>query len=96
MAIDLSPQNWDLSRDRVDRDVRPVPCLWMVLRSRIIVLQFKGTYTLIMPPYQNDITLNEAVPAEMADHLIAAGVHGIIVVGTIGNTARKRWEDALA
>lgn len=47
-------------------------------------MQFEGIYTPVITPYHADFTLNEAALAETVDHLIGAGVHGIIVAGTTG------------
>jgi len=47
-------------------------------------MQFEGIYTPIVTPYFADFSLNEAALAQTVDHLIAAGVHGIIVAGTTG------------
>jgi len=47
-------------------------------------MQFEGIYTPLVTPYHADFSLNEAALAATVDHLIAGGVHGIIVAGTTG------------
>ncbi len=47
-------------------------------------MRFEGIYTPLVTPYHDDFTLNEAALADTVEHLIGAGVHGIIVAGTTG------------
>ena len=47
-------------------------------------MQFDGIYTPLVTPYRDDFTLHGAALAETVEHLISAGVHGIIVAGTTG------------
>ncbi|MDE0096409.1 MAG: dihydrodipicolinate synthase family protein [Gammaproteobacteria bacterium] len=47
-------------------------------------MQFDGIYTPLVTPYREDFTLHGAALAETVEHLISAGVHGIIVAGTTG------------
>ena len=47
-------------------------------------MRFEGIYTPLITPYHADFTLNEAALAETVEHLIAAGVQGLIVAGTTG------------
>ena len=47
-------------------------------------MQFEGIYTPLVTPYFADFTLNEDALAQVVDHLITSGVHGIIVAGTTG------------
>ena len=42
-------------------------------------MQFEGIYTPLVTPYHEDFSLNEAALVETVEHLIAAGVHGIVV-----------------
>jgi len=59
-------------------------------------MRFEGIYTPLVSPYRADFTLNEAALTETIEHLIAAGVHGIIVAGTTGEyyaqTAAERMD----
>lgn len=47
-------------------------------------MQFEGIYTPIVTPYHKDFSLNEDALAQTVEHLIAAGVNGIIVAGSTG------------
>lgn len=47
-------------------------------------MKFEGIYTPLITPYHGDFSLNEAALAAQVDHLVDAGVHGIIVAGTTG------------
>ncbi|MEM7690796.1 MAG: dihydrodipicolinate synthase family protein [Pseudomonadota bacterium] len=47
-------------------------------------MQFEGIYTPIVTPYNDDFSCNDAALAQTVEHLIAAGVHGIIVAGSTG------------
>jgi len=58
-------------------------------------MQFEGIYTPIVTPYHKDFSLNEASLAETVEHLIGAGVHGIIVAGTTGEYYAQTAEERL-
>ena len=47
-------------------------------------MRFEGIYTPIVTPYHDDFSLNEDALAQTVEHLISAGVHGIIVAGSTG------------
>ncbi len=47
-------------------------------------MRFDGIYTPIVTPHRDDHSIDRDRFAEVAEHLIAAGVHGIIVAGTTG------------
>lgn len=57
-------------------------------------MQFEGIYTPLVTPYHTDYSVNEPALAETVEHLVAAGVNGIIVAGTTGEyyaqTAQER------
>ena len=57
-------------------------------------MRFEGIYTPLVTPYHADFTCNETALAQTVEHLIGAGVHGIIVAGTTGEyyaqTAQER------
>ena len=57
-------------------------------------MQFEGIYTPLVTPYHADFSVNEAALADTIEHLIAAGVNGIIIAGTTGEyyaqTAQER------
>lgn len=48
-----------------------------------------------MTPYHPDFSLNEAALAETVEHLIAAGVHGIVVAGSTGEYYAQTPEERL-
>jgi 4-hydroxy-tetrahydrodipicolinate synthase len=47
-------------------------------------MQFEGIYTPIVTPYHPDYSLNADALAATVEHLVGAGVHGIVVAGTTG------------
>jgi 4-hydroxy-tetrahydrodipicolinate synthase len=47
-------------------------------------MQFEGIYTPVVTPYNEDFSLNKRQFEKAIEHLIASGVHGIIVAGTTG------------
>ena len=47
-------------------------------------MRFEGIYTPIVTPYRDDHSIDRDRFAEVAEHLIAAGVHGIVLAGTTG------------
>jgi 4-hydroxy-tetrahydrodipicolinate synthase len=47
-------------------------------------MQFEGIYTPVVTPYHDDHSLNEPALAAVIEHLISAGVNGLIVAGTTG------------
>lgn len=59
-------------------------------------MHFEGIYTPLVTPYNDDFSLKEAALAETVEHLIASGVHGIVVAGSTGEyyaqTAEERLE----
>ncbi|WP_298294328.1 dihydrodipicolinate synthase family protein [uncultured Litoreibacter sp.] len=59
-------------------------------------MQFEGIYTPIVTPYFDDFTVNEAALAQTVDHLVGAGVHGIIVAGSTGEYYAQTMEERVA
>lgn len=59
-------------------------------------MKFEGIYTPVITPYNADYSLNKDGFADVLEHLIGAGVHGLIVAGTTGEyyaqTAKERVE----
>lgn len=47
-------------------------------------MKFEGIYTPIVTPFLDDYSCNKTALAETVEHLISAGVHGIIVAGSTG------------
>ena len=59
-------------------------------------MQFEGIYTPIVTPYFGDFSVNEAALAQTVEHLISAGVHGIIVAGSTGEYYAQSMEERVA
>ena len=47
-------------------------------------MKFEGIYTPVVTPFNEDFSINHDCLAEVIEHLIDAGVHGIILAGTTG------------
>ena len=47
-------------------------------------MRFEGIYTPIVTPFYDDFSCNEDALEQTVEHLIKAGVHGIIVAGSTG------------
>lgn len=58
-------------------------------------MQFEGIYTPLVTPYHADFSLNDAALSATVDHLIGAGVHGIIVAGTTGEYYAQTMEERI-
>ncbi len=56
-------------------------------------MQFEGIYTPLITPYHDDFSVNEVALADTVEHLIAAGVHGLIVAGTTGEYYAQTHEE---
>ena len=58
-------------------------------------MQFEGIYTPLVTPYHDDYSLNTEALAQIVDHLITSGVHGIIVAGTTGEYYAQSPEERI-
>lgn len=58
-------------------------------------MRFDGIYTPLVTPYHDDFTLNGAALAATVDHLVNAGVHGLIVAGTTGEYYAQSGEERI-
>jgi len=58
-------------------------------------MRFEGIFTPIVTPYHDDFSLNEPALDETVEHLIAAGVHGLIVAGTTGEYYAQSPEERI-
>jgi len=47
-------------------------------------VQFEGIYTPVVTPHNEDFSINFKAFAATIEHLIASGVHGLIIAGTTG------------
>ena len=59
-------------------------------------MQFEGIYTPVVTPHRDDYSIDRTAFAAIIEHLISAGVHGLIIAGTTGEyyaqTAEERIE----
>ncbi len=57
---------------------------------------FEGIYTPVVTPYAPDFSINREAFAQTIEHLIEAGVHGLVIAGTTGEyyaqTTEERFE----
>ncbi|MGB0410114.1 MAG: dihydrodipicolinate synthase family protein [Pikeienuella sp.] len=58
-------------------------------------MKFEGIYTPIVTPYHDDFSVNEAALAETVEHLIGAGVNGIVVAGSTGEYYAQTMEERI-
>ncbi|MCH2078590.1 MAG: dihydrodipicolinate synthase family protein [Rhodobacteraceae bacterium] len=58
-------------------------------------MQFECIYTPIVTPYFEDFSVNDVALAAAVEHLVGAGVHGIIVAGTTGEYYAQSMEERL-
>ncbi len=58
-------------------------------------MQFEGIYTPVITPYHDDFSLNEAALTQTIEHLVSAGVHGIIVAGSTGEYYAQSTQERL-
>lgn len=47
-------------------------------------MRFEGIYTPVVTPYHDDFSIDKDRFADVIEHLISSGVHGLIVAGTTG------------
>ena len=58
-------------------------------------MRFEGIYTPVVTPHNDDFTINRDRYAETIEHLIACGVHGLIVAGTTGEYYAQSMEERI-
>jgi len=58
-------------------------------------MQFEGIYTPLVTPYNEDFSLNEQALEATVEHLISAGVHGIIVAGPTGEYYAQSMDERI-
>ena len=58
-------------------------------------MRFEGIYTPVVTPYREDFSLNEEALAATVEHLIGAGVHGLIAAGTTGEYYAQSPEERI-
>ncbi|MEO0327652.1 MAG: dihydrodipicolinate synthase family protein [Pseudomonadota bacterium] len=57
---------------------------------------FEGIYTPVVTPHNDDFSINEDRFADVIEHLIASGVHGLIIAGTTGEYYAQSGEERIA
>ncbi len=60
------------------------------------IFQFEGIYTPIITPLSPDGSFNHDALADQVEHLVAAGVHGIISGGSTGENYAQTVDERLA
>lgn len=58
-------------------------------------MRFEGIYTPVVTPYREDFSLNEEALEATIEHLIGAGVHGLIAAGTTGEYYAQSPEERI-
>jgi 4-hydroxy-tetrahydrodipicolinate synthase len=58
-------------------------------------VRFEGIYTPVVTPYNDDFSINRKAFGQAIEHLIASGVHGIIVAGTTGEYYAQSTEERI-
>ncbi|MEM7042061.1 MAG: dihydrodipicolinate synthase family protein [Pseudomonadota bacterium] len=58
-------------------------------------MRFEGIYTPIVTPHHDDHSIDRDRFAEVADFLIGAGVHGIVLAGTTGEYYAQSMEERI-
>ena len=56
-------------------------------------MQFEGIYTPVITPHRSDHSIDETAFGEVIEHLIASGVHGLIIAGTTGEYYVQTMEE---
>lgn len=59
------------------------------------MMDFYGIYTPVITPHHEDGTIDEAGFAQVIEHLIEEGVHGIIIAGTTGEYYAQTMEERI-
>lgn len=59
-------------------------------------MKFEGIYTPVVTPYHEDFSINKDAFADTVEHLIEAGVQGIIIAGTTGEYYAQTYEERVA
>ena len=59
-------------------------------------MKFEGIYTPVITPHRADFSIDEDRFAAVIEHLIGAGVHGLIIAGTTGEYYAQSPEERLA
>ena len=58
-------------------------------------MRIEGIYTPLVTPYHADFSMNETALESVVEHLVGAGVNGIIVAGTTGEYYAQTAEERI-
>ena len=58
-------------------------------------MRFEGIYTPVVTPYGDDFSIDKDRFADVIEHLIDAGVHGLIIAGTTGEYYAQTTEERI-
>ena len=58
-------------------------------------MRFEGIYTPVVTPYGDDFSIDKDRFAVVIEHLISAGVHGLIIAGTTGEYYAQSTEERI-
>ncbi|MEM7069285.1 MAG: dihydrodipicolinate synthase family protein [Pseudomonadota bacterium] len=58
-------------------------------------MRFEGIYTPVVTPHNEDHTINWDRFADVIEHLIATGIHGLIIAGTTGEYYAQSMEERI-
>ena len=58
-------------------------------------MRFEGIYTPVVTPHNDDFSINRDRFADVIEHLIASGVHGLIIAGTTGEYYAQTTEERI-
>lgn len=58
-------------------------------------MRFEGIYTPVVTPYGDDFSIDKDRFADVIEHLISAGVHGLIIAGTTGEYYAQSTEERI-
>ena len=58
-------------------------------------MRFEGIYTPVVTPHDDDHTINRDRFADVIEHLISSGVHGLIIAGTTGEYYAQTMDERI-
>lgn len=59
-------------------------------------MRFEGIYTPVVTPHNEDFSINKDRFADVIEHLISSGVHGLIIAGTTGEYYAQDMDERIA
>jgi 4-hydroxy-tetrahydrodipicolinate synthase len=64
-----------------------------VARARLNAADLRGVFVPVVTPFLDDGAVDEPSLLSLVDGLVAAGVHGLVVAGTTGESPTLRWPE---